>query len=58
MGLETLGKIDVEEEFKQACFHITVYKGYAPAGPATPAKPVAHRSRKPMAEQTVEAQGA
>jgi hypothetical protein len=61
MGLEVLGKIDVEEEFKQACFHITVYKGYAPAGttgPATPAKPVAHRSRKPMAEQAVEAQGA
>jgi hypothetical protein len=61
MGLEALGKIDVEEEFKQACFHITVYKSYAPAGttgPATPAKPVAHRSRKPMAEQAVEAQGA
>jgi hypothetical protein len=60
MGLEALGKIDVEEEFKQACFHITVYKSYAPAGktgPPTPAKPVAHRSRKPMAEQ-VEAQGA
>jgi len=61
MGLEALGKIDVEEEFKQACFHITVYKSYAPAGttgPATPAKPAAHRSRKPMAEQAVEAQGA
>ena len=60
MGLEALGKIDVEEEFKQACFHITVYKGYAPVGktgPVTPAKPVAHRNRKPMAEQA-EAQGA
>jgi Family of unknown function (DUF5715) len=30
--LEAAGKIDVEEEFKQACFHITVYKNYAPAG--------------------------
>jgi hypothetical protein len=25
------GKIDVEEEFQQSCFHITVYKTYAPA---------------------------
>lgn len=28
--LEDAGKIDVEEEFKQACFHISVYKTYAP----------------------------
>ncbi len=27
-NLETAGKIDVEEEFQQACFHITVYKSY------------------------------
>ncbi|HLI03957.1 MAG TPA: DUF5715 family protein [Terracidiphilus sp.] len=26
--LEAAGKIDVEEEFQQACFHITVYKSY------------------------------
>lgn len=25
------GQIDVEEEFRQACFHISVYKNYAPA---------------------------
>ena len=25
------GKIDVEEEFQQSCFHISVYKSYAPA---------------------------
>jgi hypothetical protein len=25
------GKIDVEEEFQQACFHISVYKAYVPA---------------------------
>ena len=24
------GKLDVEEEFQQACFHISVYRGYAP----------------------------
>ena len=29
-ALQAEGKIDVEEEFQQACFHITVYKGYAP----------------------------
>ncbi len=31
LALQTAGKIDVEEEFRQACFHITVYKNYAPA---------------------------
>ncbi len=30
LPLQAAGKIDVEEEFEQACFHITVYKGYAP----------------------------
>ncbi len=30
LALELEGKIDVEEEFQQACFHITVYKNYAP----------------------------
>jgi hypothetical protein len=28
LPLETAGKIDVEEEFYQSCFHITVYKSY------------------------------
>jgi len=28
------GKIDVEEEFQQACFHISVYKSFVPADPA------------------------
>jgi len=42
--LQTAGKIDVEEEFKQSCFHITVYKSYVPArkaGEVAPAKAVA-----------------
>ena len=30
LPLQAAGKIDVEEEFEQACFHITVYKDYAP----------------------------
>lgn len=34
LPLQTAGKIDVEEEFKQSCFHITVYKSYVPAAPA------------------------
>jgi len=32
-ALQDEGKIDVEEEFRQACFHITVYKSYIGAGP-------------------------
>lgn len=30
LALQSAGKIDVEEEFRQACFHITVYRNYAP----------------------------
>lgn len=30
LPLQQEGKIDVEEEFYQACFHITVYKSYIP----------------------------
>jgi hypothetical protein len=33
LPLQAAGKIDVEEEFQQACFHITVYKSYVPARP-------------------------
>jgi hypothetical protein len=32
--LQAAGKIDVEEEFQQSCFHITVYKSYAAPKPA------------------------
>ena len=28
LSLQTAGKIDVEEEFKQSCFHISVYRSY------------------------------
>ena len=34
LPLEQAGLIDVEEEFQQACFHITVYKNYVPGKPA------------------------
>jgi hypothetical protein len=33
-SLQAEGKLDVEEEFRQSCFHITVYKSYIGAGPA------------------------
>ena len=33
---QTAGVIDVEEEFRQRCFHITVYKNYSPAGSPQP----------------------
>jgi hypothetical protein len=43
--LEQAGKIDVEEEFKQSCFHISVYKSYIAekTGPA-PKPPLASGS--------------
>ena len=34
LPMQTAGKIDVEEEFYQSCFHITVYRGYAPPPPS------------------------
>ena len=42
LALQQSGKIDVEEEFQQSCFHITVYKSYMPAHPGP--KPAAPRS--------------
>jgi hypothetical protein len=57
-ALQNAGKIDVEEEFEQACFHITVYKTYAAPHPAqkvaqpavrdasAPAKPPAPTRRR------------
>ena len=48
LALQLAGKIDVEEEFQQSCFHITVYKSYAP--PAQPAtrKPHQRRTNPPV----------
>lgn len=39
-ALQSEGKIDVEEEFHQSCFHITVYRSYVGKGP--PHKPTRH----------------
>jgi hypothetical protein len=39
LAIEAAGKIDVEEEFQQSCFHITVYKNYLPAYHPAPSHP-------------------
>jgi hypothetical protein len=47
LPMQTAGKIDVEEEFYQSCFHITVYRSYAP--PASPLTPRTPRRRRASA---------
>jgi hypothetical protein len=47
LPLEVAGKIDVEEEFQQACFHITVYKDYAPLYAPPPVETATARPRRP-----------
>jgi hypothetical protein len=42
LPLEQAGKIDVEEEFKQACFHISVYKSFLVEKALPSAKPPLH----------------
>ncbi|HEX3471399.1 MAG TPA: DUF5715 family protein [Silvibacterium sp.] len=49
LPLQAVGKLDVEEEFYQSCFHITVYKSYAP--PAKPKTPVRHSSATLLASR-------
>lgn len=44
LPLQQAGEIDVEEEFYQACFHISVYTTYVPEGGSTPATPEATHS--------------
>jgi hypothetical protein len=61
LALEQAGKLDVEEEFLQRCFHITVYKSYAAeTDAATPpveavstlAKPAPRHRRSPAPTAT------
>jgi len=52
LPLQMAGKLDVEEEFYQSCFHITVYKSYVPpAAPVAPKTPVRHSSAELLAER-------
>lgn len=48
LRLQQANMIDVEEEFRQACFHITVYKNYLPLEPAPTGKPKRHKSSQPV----------
>jgi Family of unknown function (DUF5715) len=48
LRLQQAGMIDVEEEFQQACFHITVYKSYVPPKPAVTVRPRHQRSPQPV----------
>jgi hypothetical protein len=43
------GAIDVEEEFRQPCFHITVYKNYT-FPPRAPAQTPRHGHPAPAAQ--------
>jgi hypothetical protein len=53
LPLQLAGKIDVEEEFQQACFHVTVYKTYLPPPPP----PGQHRRRRPLPAQELASRG-
>ena len=54
LPLQVAGEIDVEEEFQQSCFHITVYKTYAP--PPSPSGPH-HHKHSPAAEVELASRG-
>ena len=58
LAREAEGKIDVEEEFQQSCFHIAVYKNYLPAYHPAPSLPSqAHTGRpkhRPVPTQAVD----
>ena len=47
MPLIDAGKIDVEEEFQQACFHISVYASYMPAHRHTPVRTEVAQTTRP-----------
>jgi hypothetical protein len=50
LALQVSGTIDVEEEFRQRCFHITVYKNYIPP-PVNPVTAPARRRHPASASQ-------
>lgn len=52
--LQQAGKIDVEEEFQQACFHIAVYKAYLPQLPQRLLAANAHPRLRPSQVQRAE----
>ncbi len=55
LARQLAGTIDVEEEFRQSCFHITVYRNYTSAPPPTPAQKL--RRRHPGAATQIASRG-
>lgn len=47
LAIQQTGKIDVEEEFEQACFHITVYNTYGSSMPHRPVQPAMREAAAP-----------
>jgi len=54
LALQQSGKLDVEEEFQQSCFHITVYKTYLQTK-GKPLPEVAQRKAEPLEARQPEA---
>jgi hypothetical protein len=54
LAQQLAGTIDVEEEFRQLCFHITVYKNYASPPPALAPTP---RRRHPAPASQIASEG-
>ena len=48
------GRIDVEEEFQQACFHVSSYKRYAPMAVQPPKIAATHRTVTPALASALE----
>jgi hypothetical protein len=57
MPLQTVGLLDVEEEFQQACFHIAVYKAYAPHATAPAQRPAPRQMQAQVAKPRIKAGG-
>jgi hypothetical protein len=49
LARQVAGTIDVEEEFRQLCFHITVYRNYAPPTPPSVSGPPQRQAADPDA---------
>jgi len=56
LTLQNAGQLDVEEEFQQSCFHITVYKSYVPAAPPRRAPAPARTGKAPAPTRTAQTQ--
>jgi hypothetical protein len=54
LPLQLSGQIDVEEEFHQSCFHITVYKNYTSPPPSAPGPT---RRRRPVPAMQIASHG-